>query len=156
MIASYSAKVQSTGIYLMFLNRKRKAKRICYSLHRTTQTVTESQADWGGQGPPGPSGPPLPQQGHVQAALGDLQGDPMDSLTTCARAQPPAQHGRASWCPDRTSWAPAGAHSLLSRHWAALKTAWLHLIESSQTGGEGCSPANTFSKSLIHQYLKDE
>lgn len=44
----------------------------------------------------GPSGPTLSQQGHVQAALGDLQGDPTASLTTCARAQPPAQHGQAS------------------------------------------------------------
>lgn len=51
-------------------------------------------------------------------------------------------------------------HSLLPWHWAALKAAWLHLAESSQTGGEGCSPADTFSKSflkkLFFQYLKDE
>lgn len=68
--------------------------RVCAMCHG----AEESQAGGGGQGPPGPSGPPLSQQGHleqgaqghIQAALVDLQGgDPMASV------------GNLSWEPSQ-------------------------------------------------------
>lgn len=46
-------------------------------------------------------------------------------------------------------------HCLLSWHWAALKTAWLHLAESSLTGGKAVAQLTPFPKAW-YQYLKDE
>ena len=86
---------------------------------------TASQNGWGWQGPLGPSAALLQQghpeqgaQGHVQAALEDLQGgDP-----TASRQTVPMLHHSISWCSEGTPCAPVCAHCLFV---LALSRAWL-------------------------------